>query len=444
MPSRSIVSCFSHFLAHAVLVLGSKHPSLAQLGDISILAANDLISMYMDFTFIYQNTDFSCVANNTLTTSAAILLNSGSAWSSALSSCEALSETLWSPQLQDFNTGLNKSLAYEVFSGRFPSNQLFWIGNQGHTLSCPSPECHAIDVSGKVHQVACAEKLPALCTQNAPASNITFADTTASFQVAQRVGSQTLVGYRDFLTFRFMGVRFAAEPERFTYSTLHHATGVNYALDPAPECLQSPGTGSTDCLFLNIWTTSLPAAQRPAKKNLKPVMVYIYGGGFTSGSASNPTNDGGNLAARGDVVVVDLAYRLSTLGFLAFDDGVHNGNYWISDCIAGLQWVQKYIEKFGGDPSRVTIFGESAGAVTVQALLTSSKAAGLFHGAIIQSNYYEPYIPIASSFNSSTIPILEETGCVNSLDHLACLQSYNATSLINLNTISKYVHNPVL
>lgn len=384
---------------------------------------------------------FFCVANNTLTTSAAILLNSGSTSFSALSSCEALSETLWSPRLQDFNDGLNKSLAYEAFSGRYPSNQLFWIGSQAQTLSRRAPECHAIDISGKIHQVPCAEKLPTLCTQKAAASNITFADTTASFQVAQRVGSQILVGYRDFLTFRFMGVRFAAEPERFTYSTLHHATGINYALDPAPECLQSPGSGSTDCLFLNIWTTFLPAAQRPAKKDLKPVMVYIYGGGFTSGSASNPTNDGGNIAARGDVVVVDLAYRLSTLGFLAFDDGVHNGNYWISDCIAGLQWIQKYIENFGGDPSRVTIFGESAGAVTVQALLTSSKAHGLFHGAIIQSNYYEPYIPIAASYSRSTAPILEETSCANSADRLTCLQSYNATSLLNLNTISKYVYN---
>jgi hypothetical protein len=383
-------------------------------------------------------------ANNTLITSAALLLNSPSTWSSALSSCEALSETLWSPQLQDFTAGLNNSLAYEVFSGRISSNQLLWVGSQGGTPSRRAQLCQAIDINAKVHQVGCTEKLPALCTQNAPASNITFANTSTSFQVAQRVGSQTLIGYRDFLTFRFMGVRFAAEPERFTYSELYSATGTNYALDPAPECLQSPANGSTDCLFLNIWTTSLPAAEKPAKGNLKPVMVYIYGGGFTSGSASNPTNDGGNLAARGDVVVVDLAYRLSTLGFLTLDDGVHNGNYWISDCIVGLQWVQKYIEHFGGDPSRVTIFGESAGAETVQALLATSKASGLFHGALMQSNYYEPYIPISTSFNTSSIPILQETGCINALDHLACLQSYNATELINLKYIAKYVPNSAL
>jgi carboxylesterase type B len=68
-------------------------------------------------------------------------------------------------------------------------------------------------------------------------------------------------------------------------------------------------------------------------------MVYIYGGGFTTGSASSSTSDGGNLAARGDVVVVAIAYRLGALGTLAFNDGIHNGNYWISDQIAGLQWV---------------------------------------------------------------------------------------------------------
>ena len=277
-----------------------------------------------------------------------------------------------------------------------------------------------------------------LCSQSAPASNITFADTSAPFQVAQKVGSQILVGFRDFLTFRFLGVRFAQEPERFTYSTVYgNATGTNDALTFAPECLQSPNNGSTDCLFLNVWTTSLPAAAKPAQKELKPVMVYIYGGGFTTGSASNPTNDGGNLASRGDVVVVDIAYRLSTLGFLALNDGVHNGNYWISDCIAGLEWVQQNIANLGGDPGQVTIFGESAGAETVQALLASPKAKGLFHGAIMQSNYYQPYIHIATSVNQSTVPILKETGCDTATDQFACLQAYNASALIDLKTISK-------
>lgn len=376
---------------------------------------------------------------NTSKPSAALLLSSPGSLEAAYTACKALSETLWSPHTEDFDSGLNGSLAYEVYSGRVPSNQLFWVAQaSGASASYHARPCQATDVNGELHEVGCHHQLPVLCTQSAPASNITFADTSPHFRIAQAVGGQTLVGYRDFLTFRFMGVRFAEEPARFSYSSLYErASGINDALTPAPECLQAPNNGSTDCLFLNVWTTRLPSRKQPAKQQLKPVMVYIYGGGFTSGSASNPTNDGGNLAARGDVVVVDIAYRLSTLGFLTLNDGVHNGNYWLSDCIAGLQWVQEYITDLGGDPDRVTIFGESAGAETVQALLASPKAKGLFRGAIMQSNYYEPYIPISTSVNESTIPILEETGCAAAQDQLACLQAYNATALINLQTISK-------
>ncbi|KAL9069210.1 MAG: hypothetical protein Q9157_006241 [Trypethelium eluteriae] len=411
----------SVFLYKALLPLAvAAAPSPQQLGKISILAADNLVT------------------NDTKTTSAALLINNSITYSSATKSCQSLSESLLSLQNVDFRAGLDQSLAYEVYAGRFPSDQLFWVGpdvqrSPNNTTSCP-----AVNVGGQIQAVACINKLPALCTQSAPASNITFADTSSKFQVAQKVGSQTLVGYRDFLTFRYLGVRFAEEPERFTYSSVYHGTGTNNALEPAPECLQLPNNGSTDCLFLNIWTTTLPSLSKPAKENLKPVMVYMYGGGFTSGSASNPTNDGGNLAARGDVVVVDLAYRLSTLGFLPLNDGVHNGNYWISDCIAGLKWVQEYVESFGGDPTQVTIFGESAGALSVQDLLESPEAAGLFHGAILQSDYYEPSVNISSAYSQSTIPILAETGCNNATDQLACLQAYDPLQLLNLSTIANY------
>jgi carboxylesterase type B len=166
--------------------------------------------------------------------------------------------------------------------------------------------------------------------------------------------------------------------------------------------------------------------------------VYIYGGGFATGSASNPTNDGGNQAARGDVVVVDIAYRLNSLGFLALDDGVHNGNYWISDLISGLEWIQKYIAAVGGGLEKIIIYGESAGAQSVQALLASAKAIGLFRGDILQSNYLLPYVPLAEAINQTTNPILHETGCASATDQLACLQAYNATALIYLKTNFNY------
>jgi carboxylesterase type B len=367
------------------------------------------------------------------------LLSSKKSYDDAATSCAALSEKLWSPSTQDFNAGLNSSLSYEVFAGNFPATQMFWIAAGQRSPSRngrhKSSQCQAIDVHGQCHEVKCNDHLPALCTQSAPASTDIFTDASAPRQVAQSVGQQTLIGYRDFYTFQFHGVRFAEEPERFTYSTVYtNATGTNSALDPAPECLQAPNNGSTDCLFLNIWTTSLPATQHPPKKALKPVMVYIYGGGFATGSASNPTNDGGNQASRGDVVVVDIAYRLNTLGFLALDDGVHNGNYWISDLISGLEWVQKYISAFGGDPEQVMIFGESAGAQSVQALLASAKAIGLFRGAIMQSQYLQPYVPLQKAISQTTSKVLNETGCGNSSNALACLQTYNATALINLPT----------
>ncbi|KAH0291787.1 alpha/beta-hydrolase, partial [Aureobasidium sp. EXF-3399] len=389
-------------------------------------------------------------ATDNSTTSAALLLSSPVTLTSALHACESLSEDLWSPSsAKPFTAGLNSSLAYEVYTRRLASNQLMWISQFHSKLQSrhsgppvhpgpphQAPKCTAMDVHGQTHPVSCSEKLPTLCSQTAPASNITYANTSPPYQISQIAGSQTLVGYRDFLTFRFMGVRFAAEPERFTYSSVYDGTGVNEALEPAPECLTLPNNGSTDCLFLNIWTTNLPGPS--AKKELKPVMVYIYGGGFTTGSASNPTNDGGNLAARGDVVVVDIAYRLSTLGFLALNDGVHNGNYFLSDQIAGLEWVQKYIEHFGGDPSRVTIFGESAGAESVNALIASPKGKGLFHGAMLQSNYYQPYVPLATAINQTTVPILNQTGCATAADQLACLQAYNATALLSLKTVFNY------
>ncbi|KAK1092090.1 hypothetical protein LTR48_005019 [Friedmanniomyces endolithicus] len=396
----------------AVLLAASSHvalasytPSPAQLGEITILAANDLRT------------------SDAAKTSAALLLSAAQPQYEAQRACASLGEKLWSPSAQDFDAGLNTSLGYEVFAGHLAANQLLWVATEAPASYHHWPQCTAMDLSGTCHTMSCQARLPALCTQSAPASNAYNNTATANVYAPTQLQ----------IALPFKGIRFAEEPERFTYSsTFTTATGTNSALTPAPECLQSPNNGSTDCLFLNIWTSNLPSSQQPAKQNLKPVMVYIYGGGFATGSASNPTNDGGNQASRGDVVVVDIAYRLNTLGFLALDDGVHNGNYWISDLISGLEWVQKYISAFGGDPEKVMIYGESAGAQSVQALLASPKAIGLFRNAILQSNYLQPYAPIAQAYNQTTKSILKATGCASSSDQLACLQAYNATALINL------------
>jgi para-nitrobenzyl esterase len=141
---------------------------------------------------------------------------------------------------------------------------------------------------------------------------------------------------------------------------------------------------SEDSLYLNVWTP----AKRPDER--LPVMVWIHGGGFTFGSSSQPTYDGTRLAEAG-VVLVSMNYRLNVLGGFAHpllskesERGV-SGNYGILDQIAALEWVKRNIAAFGGDPGTVTIFGESAGGISVSVLMVSPLTKGLFHRAIVES-----------------------------------------------------------
>lgn len=154
---------------------------------------------------------------------------------------------------------------------------------------------------------------------------------------------------------------------------------------PAAAIYQSKlPTLSEDCLYLNIWT---PA--KSAKDSL-PVMVWIHGGGFTRGTANTGAYDGEALARKG-AVIVTINYRLGIFGFFAHpglsaESGHHaSGNYALLDQIAALQWVKKNVAAFGGDPGRVTIFGESAGSWAVNALMASPLAKGLFQRAIGES-----------------------------------------------------------
>ena len=154
---------------------------------------------------------------------------------------------------------------------------------------------------------------------------------------------------------------------------------------PAPMQGGNPPSGkSEDCLYLNIWTPAKSANEKI------PVLVWIYGGGFSFGSTSEPGYDGSKLAKKG-VVLVSIAYRVGQLGFLAHPElSAENpnhvsGNYGLLDQIAGLQWIKNNIAAFGGDPNKVTIFGESAGGISVSMLCASPLAKGLFQGAISES-----------------------------------------------------------
>ncbi|XP_060528004.1 juvenile hormone esterase-like isoform X2 [Cylas formicarius] len=136
--------------------------------------------------------------------------------------------------------------------------------------------------------------------------------------------------------------------------------------------------GSEDCLYLNVFTPT-----NPHKINkLLPVMVWIYGGAFREG---NSNTYGPEYILNGDVIVVTFNYRLGIFGFLSTDDMESPGNYGLKDQLVALKWVKDNINKFGGDPSRITVFGESAGAASIGYLLLSEKSSGLFQQAIMQS-----------------------------------------------------------
>src|SRR5690349_19048265 len=170
--------------------------------------------------------------------------------------------------------------------------------------------------------------------------------------------------------------------------------GVRSADKFGPRCMQRTGPGadywfrsdgmSEDCLYLNVWTPAKSANEK------LPVLVYIFGGGFQNGDGSEPRYDGENMARNG-MVAVTLNYRTNIFGFfvhpeLAKESPHHAaGNYGLLDQVAALQWVRKNIAAFGGDPDHVTIAGESAGSISVSALMASPLSKKLFAGAIGES-----------------------------------------------------------
>jgi len=214
-------------------------------------------------------------------------------------------------------------------------------------------------------------------------------------QVYWPTGAGVLVGREEGGVAAFLGIPYA-RAERFGRPRLLPLPRGRFdARRPGPACPQRGSIEvrlgaplppqSEDCLNLNLW---VPLSPPPAEGF--PVMVYQHGGSFTGGSGASPIYDGRALARRG-VIVVTLNYRLGALGFLALpglaeeDPDRSTGNYGLLDQIAALRWVQAHIRAFGGNPKEVTLFGESAGAMSACALLTSPLARGLFARVILQS-----------------------------------------------------------
>ena len=242
----------------------------------------------------------------------------------------------------------------------------------------------------------CCARLAALTIAVTGAGVVDAATATASSETTPLVRTDNGVvrGAAVSGDYQFLGLPYAAPPiANLRWRPPRPPAGwdgVRDATQFAPSCPQPvsvsvpPGPQSEDCLYLNVYT---PTLRSNAKR---PVLVWIHGGGFTEDGARN--YDGSKLAADG-AVVVTINYRLGALGFLAHPALAHRpggptGNYGLMDQIAALRWVRDNIAQFGGDPHNVTIAGQSAGGLSVLALLVSQRSRGLFQRAIVQSGAF--------------------------------------------------------
>ncbi|KAK7682772.1 hypothetical protein QCA50_014155 [Cerrena zonata] len=307
--------------------------------------------------------------------------------SSAVSACAELSERLLDVNEAIFSQEITPVLHSETFQGTFVARQNFWIASNGK-------DCRAVDEDGHVSNVSCATQLPALCSQSAEDGAIPAPQNIIN--VTSR--DLTFTGFRDVRSFRFLGIPYANKPDRFTYASEFTGSRSIIATQFESPCVQMENPSSSeDCLFLNIYTPILPQGTIP-KSYLKPVMFWIHG------------------------------------------DGKTNGNFGLADQVLALDWVHEHIAAFGGDPDRITVFGESAGAASVRALMASPKAIGKFVAAISMSNLaglnfaspYSSYLTIPQEVAHVVNPILNETGCTTASDQLACLRAFDAHELVAL------------
>ncbi|KAI0046806.1 alpha/beta-hydrolase [Auriscalpium vulgare] len=403
-----------------------------------------LADVNSSITLLFQNNlDYTDDANHP----SFLLLESPLSHSAALSACAELNETLLSAaSAERYSTDLVPQLQYAAYRGDFPLTQAFWLADGTARMNFGS--------LGVLRSTSGDQALPALCTQSAAGTTNSTSVPEASnmLSVHGSHSGATYTGFRDHKSFRFLGIPYADPPARFAYSSVAQARGLHLdATSYGAQCVQlvfASGTYSEDCLFLNVFTPHLPAPGEAPHK-LRPVLVWIHGGAYAIGTAADKTFDGGNLASRGDIVLVTINYRLSSLGFLAIPGTSIKGNYGIADQITALQWVKENIQTFGGDPSRVTIYGQSAGGSSVRALLSSPKARGLFAAAIPASSpggydvgsTYSDYMTPAQEFTLAGQAVLDATNCTSTdlAAEVACLKAAPAASLVNVASAALYV-----
>ncbi|EAW09497.1 putative carboxylesterase [Aspergillus clavatus NRRL 1] len=422
------------------LILGALVPTVLGLASHHVLLSNDRTSL----TFLYQNNLNASDETNHI---GAILLDPMKQHD-VRDACQEIGESLISySSVDSHKDDFRKLFSWLSHSNKTKPNAHFYV-REG--LLAVSPDSDDFVLSSFPLRNA---ELPVLCTQT---GNASVAEDTASHTKELRVMSEgnSYIGFRDQKSFRFLGIPYADPPQRFRNTTLYSRKAKTiHATNYGPPCAQNGG-GSEDCLYLNIQTPYIP--KQGLREGLKPVIFWIHGGGFTGGSGADVLTDGGNLASREDLVVVTFNYRLSTLGFLAIPGTDLRGNYGIADQILALEWTVKNIAQFGGDPGRITIIGESAGAGSVRVLLGSAPASGKFQGAIAMSNLgggvglgldgddattYSSYPTIDESYKRVGPQIFSELGCnPGSLpEQIACLKKVPASALVESQTVARYV-----
>ncbi|KDN43098.1 alpha/beta-hydrolase [Tilletiaria anomala UBC 951] len=404
--------------------------------------------------FLYQNDlDWTRAINPANRQPGYLLLTGSMSFEDADNACQALGENLALAPIASLDEGLRRQLTYLSSEGFYTEGQTFWaeggaiVFSKQQTLSFIP-----LDGPGSVTGDNGDEPdLPAICTQTAPLSTAELTDNSDQWQLGARSGQLSVLGFRDALSFRFGSVPYADTPRRFERSSpLSKRSGTIQAIsnDAALACPQYNG-GNWDedgCLVANIATTWLPSPREQALgKGLRPVFIFIHGGGFRTGSGLDPTFAGGNMASRSDIVVITPNYRLGTLGWLALADSDKvPGNFGLGDIISLLKWVQQHAHSFGGDPHRVTVAGQSSGAQLVQLLLRSPAAKGLFHRAIVQSG--RPYDranqrqEISTAGKTQGSPVVRELGCNPDADDvLDCLRALPPARFLRGRTMSSPV-----
>ncbi|RHZ57948.1 hypothetical protein CDV55_101686 [Aspergillus turcosus] len=421
-------------------ILGSVVPTVLGLAAQHVSVANEKTSL----TLLYQNN----LNTSDATIHIGAILLDPMHQQDVREACQEFGETLISQtSLREHKEDFKHLFSWLAYSGKTKSDANFYIREGMLSVSKDSDDFAVYNFPRR------NARLPVLCTQT---GNDSVIEDTDSRPKQLRVMSEgnSYIGFRDQKSFRFLGIPYADPPRRFQKATLYSGKDKTIrATNYGSACAQTSG-GSEDCLYLNIQTPYIP--KKGSREGLKPVMFWIHGGGFTGGTGADPLTDGGNLASREDIVVVTINYRLSTLGFLAIPGTDITGNYGIGDQILALEWTIKNIAQFGGDPNKIAIIGESAGAGSVRVLLGSPPASGKFQGAIAMSNLgggaglglesdyattYSSYLTIDESYKLAGPQIFSEAGCNSgSLEEkISCLRQVPASTLVGLPTVARYV-----